>query len=250
MSSAQRQAVTLFPKASKEMQVTVACPDGLGMFSFASGNVSDWLDKDDLEVSYSMNGEPVSAEDAAMQGVTDFAIRAAVCPSSHLSATISIGMVPTNKAGLTAQLGNNTVSTTVPHIALHINEKAPNPGSKVRSPGGTALLSRAETASEGCGMGVLPYCDVTAKGVEDADCPDGNAFKEASLRFLRASTVKPKATTAANWPSRMVDVAAGTAKPGKNPPHVFPMYSPAAASGPAATGERLLLQYGTLVDCA
>ena len=66
---------------------------------------------------------------------------------------------------------------------------------------GHVLFSHKELLKDG--FGVIPWIDVTAEGVEEAMCPDSEDLKEATLRFLRASTTMVSTTTAAAMEQRV-----------------------------------------------
>ena len=68
---------------------------------------------------------------------------------------------------------------------------------------GHVLFSHKELLKDGFGFGVIPWIDVTAEGVEEAMCPDSEDLKEATLRFLRASTTMVSTTTAAAMEQRV-----------------------------------------------
>ena len=96
---------------------------------------------------------------------------------------------------------------------------------------GHVLFSHKELPKDGFGFGVIPWIDVTAEGVEEAMCPDSEDLKEATLRFLRASTTMVSTTTAAAMEQRVVSLLAGQGIPPRNPAHVFPPYTAAPVTG-------------------
>ena len=49
-------ANTMWKDGSKDMKVTIKMDD-LTMFAFADGNISEWVDREDLEVTYSMEND-------------------------------------------------------------------------------------------------------------------------------------------------------------------------------------------------
>ena len=53
---------------------------------------------------------------------------------------------------------------------------------------GHVLFTHKELPKDGFGFGVIPWIDVAAEGVEGAMLPESEDLKEATLRFLRAST--------------------------------------------------------------
>ena len=49
-------ANTMWKDGSKDLKVSIKMDD-LTMFAFADGNISEWVDREDLEVTYSMDDE-------------------------------------------------------------------------------------------------------------------------------------------------------------------------------------------------
>ena len=95
-----------------------------------------------------------------------------------------------------------------------------------------ALFSHRELPKDGFGMGVVPWIDVTAEGVDGAMLPESEDLKEATLRFMRASTTMVATTTAAAIEQRVASLLAGQGIPPRNPAHIFPPYkAPPAGSG-------------------
>ena len=85
-------------------------------------------------------------------------------------------------------------------------------------------------------MAVIPWLDCTAEGEEDVILPDGDEVKEATLRLMRKSTAAALSTTVASIEVRMRTLLEGKAGPLKNPPHVFPEFSPSVNGAPQAQG--------------
>ena len=73
----------LWAKGSKDLKVTVKMED-LGMFDFKDGNISEWLDKEELEVSYSSgDGQEMRYEEVVEKhGEVQFSLRLLVIPTS------------------------------------------------------------------------------------------------------------------------------------------------------------------------
>lgn len=96
-----------------------------------------------------------------------------------------------------------------------------------------ALFTQRELASDGFGIAVLPWLDVTAEGLDDAMLPESEEVKEALLRMMRDSTRIAPATMANTIEARVRSLIAGNpgASRTQNPPHVFPCYK---AAEPAA----------------
>ena len=51
-----------------------------------------------------------------------------------------------------------------------------------------AIFTQKELVGDGFGLGVIPWMDVTAEGLEDAVLPEAIGVKEATLRMLRDVT--------------------------------------------------------------
>ena len=97
---------------------------------------------------------------------------------------------------------------------------------------GHVLFTHKELPKDGFGFGVIPWIDVTAEGVDGAMFPESEDLKEATLRFLRASTTMVATTTAAAMEQRVVSLLAGQGIPPRNPAHVFPPYkAPVTGAG-------------------
>jgi hypothetical protein len=223
----------VWPRAAKEMKVVVRLAD-LSMFTFAATpNLSDWLCRNELEVTFTHTvtapGEPaitsnISYEQAQQHGAGEFCLRCLITPKDHLGAGLWVAASPYSKATLQQRLGANFNSHLTPHITLTVNALTPYPNASRAGRSAYALFSRQEQLGDGFGFGVLPWIDVTAEGEEDATCPDPDALKEALLVFMRASTTAATATTAGTMGARMAAVVAGQGVPPKNPAHVFPMF--------------------------
>ena len=69
---------------SKDLKVSVKLDD-LGMFPFdANCNISSWLDRGELDVTYSLdNGDPISHQEAKQYGVGEFCLRLLVVPTAY-----------------------------------------------------------------------------------------------------------------------------------------------------------------------
>ena len=226
-------ANSLWPRAEKELKVIIKMQD-LSMFTFgATPNLSQWLQRDELEVTFTHTvaapGEPavvshLSFDQARQHGAAEFSLRLLLTPKDHLGAGVWVAASPLSKAELEARLGANANSHLTPHITLSVQELTSHPNIPKAGRCCYALFSRQELPGDGFGFGVLPWLDVTAEGEEDAVCPESEDLKEAILRFGRASTTAATATTAASLEARMAAVVAGRAVPPKNPVHVFPQF--------------------------
>ena len=219
----------LWPGGEKEVKISLRVED-LSMFNFAAGNLSQWLNREDLDVIFLAPEGELTYEEAQERGVGDFCIRAMVCPTSHTGASIWIGAHPTRREELEARLGVNHNSSLTPHITLQLVEQTPLPNMPASGRAAHALLTRQEQEGEGFGMGVVPWLDVTAEGLEDAVMPEAEDVKEATLRFMRSCSTTAVATTAAAMEKRTRALEAGTSAAPRNLPHVFPVYRPAAAA--------------------
>ena len=219
----------LWPGGEKEVRVSVRVED-LAMFNFASGNISQWLNREELDVVYLAPEGELTYEAAQERGVGEYCLRALVCPSSHTGASIWIGAHPAKRETLEGRLGANHNSSLTPHITLQLAEATPLPNMPSSGRSAHALLTRQEQEGEEFGMGVVPWLDVTAEGVADAVMPEPEDMKEATLRFMRSSATTAVATTAAAMEKRMRALEAGTSAAPRNLANVFPVYQPAAAA--------------------
>ena len=209
--------------------------DDLTMFQFGEGNISGWIDREELEVTYSLdNGDAIPYEEAKQYGVQEFCLRLLVVPTAHTGASVNVAAHPLTKKGLKQRLGENANSALTPHISLQAHEAAPNGIKAGRA--AHALFTRQELANDGYGMAVIPWLDCTAEGEEDVILPDGDEVKEATLRLMRKSTAAALSTTVASIEVRMRTLLEGKAGPLKNPPHVFPEFSPSVNGAPQAQG--------------
>ena len=226
----------LWQRAEKELKVAIRVPT-LTIFDFAVGNISNWLNREELEVIFTLGEEVLSHEQAVARGAGEFCIRALVCPTSHTTASLWIGAHPRTRAALEASLGANHNSNLTPHITLQLSEVDPNGAAKGRA--ATARLTRQEQAGEDVGFGVIPWIDVTAEGEEDAVLPDSDDLKEAVMMFMRKSASSATATTAAAVEQRVRAVVAGTGIPPKGQAFAFPPFEPAQdpVTAPARTGQ-------------
>ena len=156
-------------------------------------------------------------------GAGDFSLRCMVNPKDHRVASIWIAGIPFSKANLQQRLGANANSHLTPHITLQVQPVAPYPKAGCST---VALFSRLELANEGYGIGVIPWINVMAEGLEDATYPDSDDDKEALLHFMRPSTILAMATTSNLLELRIWTLLANQAAALKQPPHVFPFFQP------------------------
>ena len=227
-------ANTMWKDGNKDLKVTIKMDD-LTMFAFADGNISEWVDREDLEVTYSMDDEAgsiLSREEAAQLGADEFCLRLVVVPKTHRGCSINVGAHPATRGDLRQRLGENANTAQTPHFTLAIQEAAPN-GGKSTAKAALALFTRQELAEDGYGIAVIPWLDCSAEGEEDVVLPSGDEVKEATMLFMRKSTALVAATTIASLETRMRNLLAGKAAPAKNPPHVFPTFSPSTDGGVA-----------------
>ena len=217
----------VWPGGEKEVRVSVRVGD-LSMFTFAVGNLSGWLNRDELDVTYTAPEGELSFEDAQGRGVGEFCLRALICPTSHAGASIWIGAHPCKREALEGRLGADHNSSLTPHITLQLAEAEPH-GLAAGGRAAHVVFTRKEKEGEGFGMGVLPWLDVTAEGVEDAVMPDPEDVKEALLRFMRSSASSAVATTGAALEKRTRALEAGSLGAPRNLAHCFPEYRAPAA---------------------
>ena len=219
----------LWREGSDEVKVTVKLDD-MAMFSFAEGNISGWLDRSELECSYSLENEggpsAIQYEEAKLNGVGEFCLRFLVLPKSHSGASVFVAGHPTTKQALKDRLKEHANSLQTPHITLQVQEASPNGVKTGRA--AHALFTRRELANNGYGVAVLAWLDCSAEGLDDVVLPDGDELKEATLRMMRQSTAQARSTTVGSLETRMRSLLAGKAGPLQNPPHVFPEFAPSA----------------------
>ena len=218
----------VWPGGEREVRVSIRAAD-LSMFTFAVGNLSNWLNREELDVTYTAPEGELSFEEAQERGVGEFCLRALVCPTSHLGASIWIGAHPSKREDLEGRLGADHNSSLTPHITLQLAEAEPH-GLASGGRAAYAAFTRKEKEGEGFGMGVLPWLDVTAEGVEDAVTPDPEDVKEALLRFMRSSASSAVATTGAALEKRTRALEAGSLGAPRHLAHCFPGYQPPAAT--------------------
>ena len=214
----------LWAKGSRDIKVTVKMED-LSMFDFKDSNLSGWLDREELEVTFlAGDGEEVSYKELVNKyGAMEFALRLLVVPTSHLGASIWVGASPYSKADIQNKLMNDASSHVAPHITLPIHEAMPH-GVATAGRAAHAVFSRQELSSDGYGIGVLPWLDCAAEG-DGALMPSSDEIKEATLLFLRQSMASASATTSLAMETRMEAVVAGKPVGPKNAPHVFPEFT-------------------------
>ena len=94
----------VWPEGKKEIKVIVKLDD-LSMFTFGESNISEWLDRGELEVTYEVNGDEVTFEEAKRYGVDEFCLRLLVVPSSHTGASVNVGAHPSTKDRLKQRAG-------------------------------------------------------------------------------------------------------------------------------------------------
>ena len=156
-------------------------------------------------------------------------------PKTHRGCSINVGAHPATRGDLRQRLGENANTAQTPHFTLAIQEAAPN-GGKSTAKAALALFTRQELAEDGYGIAVIPWLDCSAEGEEDVVLPSGDEVKEATMMFMRKSTALVAATTIASLETRMRNLLAGKAAPAKNPPHVFPTFSPSTDGGDSLPG--------------
>ena len=226
----------LWLKGNKDMKVNVKMED-LSMFDFKEGNLSEWLDRKELEVVFSLgDGEEVSYEEVADKyGAMEFCLRLLVVPTSHLGASIWVGASPYSKEDLKNRLGNDASSHLTPHITLPIHEAMPH-GVTTAGRAAHAVFSRQELSSDGYGFGVYPWLECSAEGEEGVILPSSDEYKESTLLFLRQATASAVTTTPKTMENRMEALAAGKPAMPANPPQVFPEFVPSEEAPGALAG--------------
>ena len=225
----------LWAKANKDLKVTVKMED-LSMFDFKDTNLSEWLDRKELEVQFSAaDGEEVNYNEVVDKfGVMDFSLRLLILPTSHQGASVWVGASPYSKEELKTRLGNEATSHLAPHITLPTHEAMPH-GVATSGRAVHAVFSRQELASDGFGFGVIPWLECSAEG-EGATMPSSDEYKEATLMFLRQSTANAMTTTPQSIEARMGAMVAGKPVMPKNPQHVFPEFTPSEEEAPSPKG--------------
>ena len=224
----------VWSEGKKDLKVGVKLDD-MGMFGFGESNVSEWLDREELEVTYSLdNGDEVTYEEAKRYGVDEFCLRLVVLPTMHMGASVNVAAHPSTKNGLKQRLGDNFNTGQTPHITLQVQEASSNGIKSGRA--AHALFTRQELAKDKYGVGVLPWLDCTAEGEDDVVMPDGDEVKEAMMLFMRMSTSIALSTTVGSLEVRMRSLLEGKAGPLKNSPHVFPKFTPSVDGTDPAPG--------------
>ena len=117
-------AAAVWAGADKEMRVVVRMTD-MSMFSFSSSNLSSWLDRTELEVTFLYPGqtgelEPIPFNEACAKGAGEFCIRALICPTSHTGGNIWVAAHPSTKAEMKARLGDTYSTHATPHITIKV----------------------------------------------------------------------------------------------------------------------------------
>ena len=229
-------ASKIWPEASKDIQVVIRIPD-LTIFEFpAMSNMSDWVDRYDLDVRFVNKTDRKSVDFetvAAGSGIREFSARVVIVPGSPTEASLWITVIPYDKAGLRAEVGLAAVNdVSVPHIAVPLIEMEDN-AAKTFSSGKavTATLIQQELPGSNLGMGLLPFIDCTLADSEESGCPDPHAYKEAALKFFR-NVHMGFPTTAGKYEATLQKFKESTAPPMKKAPLVFPEY----ARPPQTTG--------------
>ena len=100
-----------------------------------------------------------------------------------------------------------------------------------------ASMTRQEQEQDGFRFGVIPWCDVTADGEEEATVPDAEDLREATLRFMRSSMTLAIATTAVLYDVRIAAIRNGTIAQLRKDPHVFPGFTPLVSEQGDGKGE-------------
>ena len=226
----------LWPKGNKDMKVKVKMED-LSMFDFKDGNLSEWIDRKDLEVVFALgDGEEVTYEDVTDKyGAMEFCLRLLMVPTSHLGASVWVGATPYSKEDLKNRLGNDASSHLTPHITLPIHEAMPH-GVTTAGRAAHAVFSRKELASDGYGFGVIPWLECSAEGEEGVILPSSDEYKESTLLFLRQAMASAVTTLPKTMENRMGALAAGKPAMPSNPPQVFPEFIPSEETPEAPTG--------------
>ena len=226
----------LWAKGNKDIKVNVKMED-LSMFDFKDGNLSEWIDRKELEVTFSVgDGEEVSYEDLVDKyGPMEFCLRLLVVPTSHLGASVWVGASPYSKDDLKNRLGNEASSHLAPHITLPIHEAMPH-GVTTAGRAAHAVFSRQELPTDGFGFGVLPWLECSAEGEEGVVLPSSDEYKENTLLFLRQSTASAVTTTPKTMENKMEALVAGKPVTPANPPHKFPEFVHSEETPEAPTG--------------
>ena len=100
----------LWPGGKKDLKLAVKLDD-LSSFQFGEANISGWLDREDLDVTYLLdNGDSVTYQEAKQFGVEEFCLRLLIVPTSHTGAAVNVAAHPSTREGLKARLGENANS--------------------------------------------------------------------------------------------------------------------------------------------
>ena len=118
----------LWAGADKNLKVTVKMDD-MAMFSFpGSSNLTFWLDRVELDVSYSHSTTQeqevvesrISFDQAKVFGAKEFCLRALVTPRDHLGAGVWVAAAPYTRQELGTRLGGNSSNHLTPQITLQV----------------------------------------------------------------------------------------------------------------------------------
>ena len=222
----------LWTDGKKDLKVVIKLED-LSCFQFGEANISRWLDREELDVTYLLdNGEVIGYEEAKQYGVVEFCLRLLIVPTAHTGASVNVAAHPSTREALKTRLGDNANSPNTPHIVLQAKEASPNGVSSGRAV--HALFTRRELPKDGFGIAVIPWLDCTAEGEEEVIMPEGDEVKEATISLMRKSTASALSTTVASMEARIRALLEGKGAPLKHPPHVFPEFAP-SADGSAQT---------------
>lgn len=117
-------ATAVWAGADKDMRVVVRMTD-MAMFPFSDTNLSSWLDRSELDVTFLYPGESGDLEsipfnEACAKGAGEFCIRALICPTSHTGGSIWIAAHPSTKAEMKTRMGENFNTHATPHITIKV----------------------------------------------------------------------------------------------------------------------------------
>ena len=219
----------------KDVRVSVKLDD-MSMFSFdADTNISGWLDRSELDVSYSLdNGDLITYVEAKQYGVAEFCLRLLLVPTVHTGASVNVAAHPSTKDALKQRLGEHANCLQTPHISLQVQEVSPNGVKAGRA--AHALFTRQELANDGYGLACLPWLECSAEGEDEAIMPEGDEVKEAMLKLMKKSTAAALSTTVKSLEVRVRALLEGKAAPLKNSPLVFPDFSPSVGGAAPVQG--------------
>ena len=183
-------ADSLWKEAVKGIKVTLTLKDLSGFKFPCRGNASWWnKEGESYTVSYLQQREEdvdtvvITEGEARLQGVGDFSCRLCILPTSSRTARVWLGACPVSKEDLHTRMGEDKVNShQVPVILLALG--APRNSKFLEIP-----FNNMEE-KEGYGIGIIPWLEVSADGMDDAKVPTTEDMRRMVFQLAEASRVK------------------------------------------------------------